>query len=56
MDPVQKSLNKVKEMMSTFKANREDTTLEIQLACARTEISRKQEHQSIASFIIDECD
>ena len=42
--------------MSTFKANREDTTLEIQLACARTEISRKQEHQSIASFIIDERD
>ena len=42
--------------MSTFKANREDTTLEIELACARTNISRRQERQSVDRFIIDEHD
>ena len=43
-------------MMSTLKANREDTTLEIELACARTNISRRQERQSVDRFIIDEHD
>ena len=56
MDPVRKSLNEVEGMMSTLKANREDTTLEIELACARTNISRRQERQSVDRFIIDEHD
>ena len=56
MDPVQKSLNEVGRMMSTLKENGEDTTLEIELACARTNISRRQEHQSVDRFIIDEHD
>jgi len=43
-------------MMSTLKANQEDTTLEIELACARTNISRRQERQSVDRFIIDEHD
>ena len=41
-------------MMSTLKENGKDTTLEIELACARTNISRRQEHQSVDRFIIDE--
>ena len=43
-------------MMSTLKENGEDTTLEIELACARTNISRRQERQSVDQFIIDEHD
>ena len=43
-------------MMSTLKENGEDTTLEIELACARTNISRRQERQSVDRFIIDEHD
>jgi len=34
MDPVRKSLNEVEGMMSTLKANREDTAIEIDLARA----------------------
>ena len=54
MDPVRKSLNEVEGMMSTLKANREDTAIEIDLAHARTNISRRQVRQNIDWFIIDE--
>ena len=54
MDPVRKSLNEVEGMMSTLKANREDTAIEIDLARARTNISRRQVRQSVDRYIIDE--
>ena len=56
MDPVRKSLNEVEGMMSTLKANREDTAIVIDLARARTNISRRQVRQSVDRFIIDEHD
>ena len=52
MDPVQKSLNEVEGMISTFKQEWEDIAYEIQLSRARTVLSRKQESQSADRFII----
>jgi len=54
MDPVRKSLNEVEGMMSTLKANREDAAIEIDLAHARTDISRRQVCQIVDRYIIDE--
>ena len=54
MDPVRKSLNEVEGMMSTLKANREDASIEIDLARGRTIISRRQVRQSVYRYIIDE--
>jgi len=54
MDPVRKSLNEVEGMMSTLKANREDASIEIDLARGRTIISRRQVRQSVDRYIIDE--
>jgi len=56
LDPVRKSLNEVEGMMSTLKEKLGDTAIEIDLARGRTNISRRQEPQSVDRFIIDEHD
>ena len=56
MDPVWKSLNEVEGMMSTLKAKLGDTTIEIDLARSKTDISRRQVHQSTDRFTVAECE
>ena len=54
MDPVWKSLNEVEGMMSTLKAKLGDTTIEIDLARSKTDISRRQLRQRVDRFTVTE--